>query len=407
MPVPFVEAQFADSGEPIRVMRLDVHRASFQHEVAIVRTHSDYAGAYPTGSPVRFSWGAFPNTRDTFFGYVHHDEPRADADGRNRRPETDIVCIGVTGVLGEDVSRSWLNTRLDLMVGDIAEDARLLFSAHTGDHVLENVTQAAESSWKFLTRRAQDEGKVLFGAGPTVALLDRSVVLNERGAHAIRINRTEALTVRGSVGELDIDGRSAVTREAYALGDRGLVGATSRSLPTDRAYLPDPQERRIVTGSVVEGAGGLERDVSVLQRDDQMLHDLTVKVSGVRIGVMPTGVVELRDFGRRYDGFWSVDSVKFRAFPATESSTEFRLVKASVNPRARAVRRGEQIPSTGVKRVMRVVEGKWVASFPSDTQKRNQTSLIPLRPAPHTFEDAPEPDQNGDGLVTALVEEFV
>ena len=342
---------------------MELHRASFAHEVGVFRVHSDYAAKYPTGAPVRAVWGAFPNARDTFFGYVHHDEPRADKGDQARRPETDIVCVGATGVLGEDDSRSWLNTRFDLMVQEIAEANQLLFTSHRNDHVISNAVQAAESSWKFLSRRAKAEGRVLFGVGSTVASLDRSVVLNERGPHAVPIDRSEATSIQGVVGELDVAGREAVTHEAYALGDRGLVAATSRSRSTNRAYQPEPREKRIVTGIVADGAGELEHAMETRDRDGRMLHEMTITVGGVRVGLMPTAVVELRNFGRRYDGYWSVDKIRFRVQPTTESSTELTLMKAPVNPRANARRRGTSVSRTGIsRRAMRLVGERWVAA---------------------------------------------
>ena len=363
MPLPFVDASFATTGEPIRAARMELHRVSFQHEVAVLRVDSAYASAYPQGSPVRVSWGAFPTTRDAFFGYLHHDKPIADEDQRGRRPETRLICVGATGVLGDHHSRAWLHSRSDLLVEELANSENLLFSAHQGRRTLANPIQAAESSWKFLTRVAREERQVLFGVGPAVLLLDPLVVLSERGPYAMLINRGEALSVRGTIANVDLDDHEAVLREGYAVDENGVLVAAAGRLPgSDRAYRPTPTERRFVTGSWPQSAADLGEEVLVRDRESTLLHDLVVKIPGARAGMVPTTITELRGFGEQYDGFWSVYGAVFRVTPSSEATTELTLRKAPINPRVRAERRGAVLPTTRSDRSMRLVGERWIAS---------------------------------------------
>lgn len=362
MPLPFVDGEFSETREPIRAARMELRRAAYAHEVLIMRTNSEYSGAYPTGAPVRVSWGSFPSSTDTFFGYVHHDEPVADEHERASRPLTDIVCVGATGgSLGDHGARTWLNTRADFLVEDVAREAGLIPATHPGRSVLSDVSQAAESSWKFLSRIAREDGKVLFGRGLTVALLDRAVAVSELGDLAPVIKRGEALRVRGRVGDLDVDSRESVVRDAFSLGEAGLVAATDRGrAQRSHVVLPPPRERRIIAGSS-KSAGGLVRAIEADHRHEDFLYTLTVELRGTRAGLVPTSVVQLRDFGRRYDGYWSVNEVTYRLTPSERATTEVVLRRAPVPARNSSSRRGE-VRANGTRRRARLVAGRWVAA---------------------------------------------
>ena len=361
MPLLYAEAKFAETGETIRAVRMELHRAAFQHEVAVFEVPSTYGAAYPQGSPVRLSWGSFPETKDNFYGYVHHDRPEAGKEDR-RTPMTKLVCIGTTGVLGDHGSRSWLNTRSDLVLEEMALEHGLLFAAHQGRRTMSNLVQAAESGWKFLTRVAKEEGHVLFGVGPAAVMLDPVTVMNERGPLAMLIERSETTSLRGTVGALDVGTRESVTREGYTLADSGALVAAGSPLPGgDRAVRPEAREKRFVLGTASGSAKDLGEEIFAASRDEGFLNELEVEVRGARPRVVPTTAVELRGFGRQYDGFWSVRDVTFRL--GSEMTTELKLHKAPVDARSRAQRRGSTLPRRGASsRAMRLVRGRWVAA---------------------------------------------
>lgn len=365
MSLPFAEVSFPAKGMGLRIERLEVIREAFHHEVAVVRiSNAQYSSVqFRSGEPVIIAWGNFPRVREEFYGYVHHSSPDYDED--LMRPAANLVCIGMTGPATNPRSKSWANTRSDLLVKEVAESLRMHHQLEKSERVLSSVVQGGVSSWKFIAEKAKKDGLVLYPRGPRVYLRNRDKVMRDFGDHAVTLRRGTATKLRGVVGELSPGEREAVRREGYGIGKNGLVAYSTDTRSDDlRAEnRPRPLVDRIVTGFGATQTKDIEHVIEAEEREGAYIHEAEVDAPMLpHLGVC--GPLVLDGFGKRYDGFWSVSRVKFVIAPG-EKRSEIRMVKSTVTdplvrPRLAGTRPRATYPDK-LDDVARLVDGRWVA----------------------------------------------
>jgi hypothetical protein len=360
MPLPFAEVFAPTISLRFEAQRYEVTTGAYRHEMAVIRTYDDTRSRFPTGLPISMRWGDYPRIQKNFVGYVHHTEPLFDRDDdRYLRQVVDVVCIGTTAPLSEEESRTWMHTRIDLVAQDMANLAGTELTADTDGVVLSNIVQGAESSWKFLTRRAKEAGLVLYAQGPRIFLRDREKVMRELHEYATVIRRGEESRLTGAVGEIAPD-RGAYEREGYGLDRSGnLVAATDRSRYGNLVEQTSPMQRRIVSGSARGDAGQVKRAIEAQRREETFLHEVKLTLPRILPTASVCAPVVLSGYGERYDGLWSTNAVTSSSGAQNDPSTVLELIKAP--PAEYATPKPGQRPLGTERDSVRLVGSRWVA----------------------------------------------
>lgn len=314
MPRPFVEVYFSSSRTWPRPVEVEITREDYSHEMAVltVRERDLSAARYRSGSPVFIRWGSVPKLVEHFYGYVHHTLPSVHDSRDPTVPYVEVVCIGASRPFSEPKSRSWIHTRLDFLVEEIAQEHRFNYRADKSLKRLSNVTQGGESSWKFLCDLARENGMTLYPNGTELVLRDRDKVLDEKLNYAPVIGRGGVSRLKGVTGETNPSSAEAFEREGYGLqGDRLIAYRdTPRGNNTRENFEPDPRMKKIFTEMSGEDRGDLEHTIESERKRDKYLYQITASIPWMpRLQVADPVVFD--GLGERYDGPWSINRARF------------------------------------------------------------------------------------------------
>jgi hypothetical protein len=145
--------------QPLAVL---VKQADFAHELmtCVVSTGALPYNGREEGLPVRLTWGHFPGTAQTYYGYVHHTEPYYDTKNNNT---VKLVCLGASSSLSQPLQQSWANQSADAVVRDVVTSAYLSVDIEPHLKVWPVLTATDCTAWEFINKLA---GKIGYRLRP-------------------------------------------------------------------------------------------------------------------------------------------------------------------------------------------------------------------------------------------------
>lgn len=314
MPRPFCSAEFATLGSNPVPKHVRVIRTSFSHELLVMkfRDRDLSAANYKTGMPLAVQWGVHPKYREEFIGYVHHVVPSVE----NRSwdpPEIEVVAVGPTSAIRNEMPRNWGATRSDLVVEQIARDHRLGASVDRSPIVRPSLMQPAKSGWSFLIDLAKEDGYFLSATGTVVNLWDLETRLRALKDYAPVFHRSGVAKFEPLTGETNPTGNEATEMTAYALGGGGVAGFSENARSGTKALSdflkPTAQYGSVVTGPL-DSALDARKHVEAAKRRTSRIYQATTRLPAFP-PLRPGDPVVFEGYGARQSGMWVTDSVEF------------------------------------------------------------------------------------------------
>lgn len=364
MPRPFCSVSFPTLRTSPVPKHVRVIRAAGSHELLVMRFRDrDLSAAnYRSDVPLHVSWGFFPHQREDFVGYIHHSRPTVEHSGT--LPEIEVVAVGPTRVLRNEVPKNWGATRADIVVSQLATANRLAHDVDASPVVRKNLMQPAESGWEFLRDLAEADGYFLAASGILIHFWDLDKRLPKLRPHAPVFTRKNTARFRPLDGETNPTDREASSGTAYALDLAGKGSAYSTSFATgtsslDAALKPGTHFSRVAAGAVLTDARDAKMHLESEARRNKRMFQAEADVTPFP-PLRPGDPVVFHDYGARHSGYWMVDRVEF------ELSGEKITSKVSVSrAEARDDGRRPALPATRSphrkRPTARLVAGAWVA----------------------------------------------
>lgn len=363
MPQPFCSVTFPTLKSAPTLTSARVIRAAFAHEMVVLRFRDrDLSSAnYKSDVPLQLSWGYFPHHREEFYGYVHHVRPSVERTGG--APEIELVAVGATRVLRNELPRNWGSTRADLVVAQLATAARLGADVDASPVVRKNLMQPAESGWEFLRDLAEEDGYFLSSSGTLVHFWDLDARISKLKPHAPIFTPKRVEKFQPISGETNPSGREAASGEAYALDLSGKGAAYSDNFSSGTKALSDalkPSRRfsRVAAGVVLEDAQAAKTHLAATERRNKRVYQAEAK-GGAHPPLRAGDPVVFDGYGARHSGFWVTDSVEF-SLESTKITAKMKVSRAeAADDGARPTSPGTKSPARK-KSAPRLVAGVWV-----------------------------------------------
>jgi phage protein D len=311
---------------------LRVVRESFTHERVVFRFLPEdiSASKIQTDTPVLISWGWLPKNREVFVGYVSYVAANVDSVRIPANESVEVVCVGVTRILRDEVSRSWGNTRADLVLQrmtrhfPIESDSDVSPVPHLG------LMQHDQSYWKFLVELAHADGMHLSCTGPRIHLWNLDARLRELSDVAPVFDRRQRQIkdFESLVGEL-LPERESLRSEAFGLEKQDLVARASNPETAQSIYDELRQQRRFTTveQGVFDSGADLAQHLDAKRRDKGRIYQARVELTP-HPPLRPADVIVLVGNGERYNGPWVVDKADF-TIEKRELSMEVEVSRAN------------------------------------------------------------------------------
>lgn len=271
---------------------------------------------YPTGSPVRLTWGNRYG-QNVFVGYVHHLKP----DFQIRHPRSLLVCLGASYPLQEVRQRSFEGITADLAAGLLARDQSLGWQVDAHPRVYPTMLQDTISDWALLQRLAHETGYVLRMEGTTLQFVTRAhmeayyrpraqVFTQTRSAVANLQSLNTVLSFQPVVGDFFPQTGAANTTKVLTQIDP-LTGSTmsltraGTGAAASRAFFSSPLDSPAHTP--LEAESLLEAAV----QNSKYVYRAKATLRGSAL-LAPERFVYLKGVPAPYGGYWTVLGVHHR-----------------------------------------------------------------------------------------------
>jgi hypothetical protein len=336
--------------------------SEFSHDVSTITMPRDSADAlrYTADRPMRIE--AANNIRKSldWFGYINHIEPIYTTRD-SQRPFIKVFCIGASGVLRSEHSRSWKSRTIPSVIREVVTGNRFNFVGDDHSTVWPSLLQHGESDWQFISGLAKRIGYSLTSAGPNVFLKKRSTSL-EKDASTIPVlsplNGTLDV-IRPSRGSGAPQGGELAPREAWAVDPRRVQTIYRKEQPASgdfgRSAL-SPIFNRITTDHAVGSLDEITARLGGESEANRMYIQATTSGAG-DIRVRPGGLVFVRDVSASDWGYWFVHNVT-HTITGSRHSMEMLLGRDAVGT---ANVLDPPLLSASNKITAKLLNGKWVA----------------------------------------------
>lgn len=367
----------AIDGVPVDYMsikRLSVELTENMHNLVIL----EFAGLNPQlvdqyiDRPLTVSIQMRERPTASFCGYISHLEPLAvtSAGTVNNSPlqMTRVYCLGASYVMKSKRSRVWENNNIYEIVSEIAERYKFSVSVPRDEYRVGRLVQKAQSDWEFLVTVVNLWGYRMLMDGTHLHIWDPYKALNHR------ISYSALYTIRGLGGDpspqpgqiLKFDGRiGAVSPDGsrsydtlHLLDKQGQLLSVLNEDFAEQSGLGVPVNSQF-SNTIGVNADTYEMGSKIVEASLRKKFPMTAYVEAVGDpGIVPGGIVNIKEYNAQFDGFWYVTSVKHEI--AQSSMVSFlKIAKDSldgVTPSPNAVSPYVTPPSPAL------TNGKWAAS---------------------------------------------
>jgi phage protein D len=186
LPVGPVIYAITVNGSPVKDIPLDVELRQCwgKHDLFFVRieyprtqTNIPTMKLWPDNAPVKIIWGRRPDNIQTWYGYVNHNNPKANADSGSKAFQITYVLTGISKQMNTDKNRTWGEVTPTYIARKIAGEYGLRCVVTKTDWVLPYEVQANESDFHFLNRMSDKTGYRFWVGNGTLYFINPAVVL--------------------------------------------------------------------------------------------------------------------------------------------------------------------------------------------------------------------------------------
>lgn len=307
---------------------LTISQREFCHDIAIAHLPIERAGSarYDTGTPVDIRWGTrFPNSRNRFYGYVHHTEPVYTRGGANVRTQTlKTVCIGASYRLKQPRQRVWKKRTVSSVVQETINGVKFSGEIEAHPQVWESLTNPGQSEWMFLAELAHRVGFAFYVSNTDAHFHNRITRFRRLQASApvFTAQQPDALndgddvySFHPVVGETTPDGGDNAIRVVQGVDPRfvrAIAAVDREGIPINEqlakfSFAPEflKYEAGVVAGNI-GAAQALLEGMADKNRWHYVAKAEVVGVPSIRQG----SPVFFDGLGLRDSGFWYVEGVE-------------------------------------------------------------------------------------------------
>lgn len=292
-------------------------------------------------APVYFVLDSGPGRQQVFVGYVSNISPvnQSTLGFVNKSPfqQVELYCVGASYYMKGTKSERWYPPTLSNIVSTMSK--RYGFSADypRDSYVPNGLVQTAESDWEFLVKTVNKYSHRVSVHGTHIHVWD---VYNTTGRASsyhdlLSVNSNAGpqpctiMSFDAYLGSISASGGASSTAVSYLDNQGRSLKVTSRDV-TGSSYLgkkvvSDFEDFVATTAVSFEEA---QKEVMRLEKADMpFIATAQVAAGG---GIVPGGLVNVRDYGSDFDGLWYVKSVRHN-LSGSHYTTDLELAKDAVD----------------------------------------------------------------------------
>lgn len=308
----------------------------------------------------------------SFYGYIAYLEPLSvtSAGTVNNSPfqMTRVYCLGTSYVMKSKKTRIWENKNIYEIATEFAETYKFSVSVPRDEYRIKRLVQNSRSDWSFLSYVADLWGYKVIMDGTHIHVWDPYRALNHRvsysALHTVRgLNGNpspqpgQIIKFDGKIGAVSPDGSRSYDT-LHLLDTQGNVLSVLNEDLAEQSGLGTPINS-LFSNVVGINADSYEMGVKIVEANLRKKFPMTAAVDVVGDpGIVPGGIVNIKEYNTQFDGFWYVNSVRHEI--AQSSMVSFiRISKDSldgVTPSPNATSPYVSPPESAL------MSGKWVAS---------------------------------------------
>lgn len=282
------------------------------------RAITDYVDA---GVRVLISNGA--GRRQEFCGYVSYVEAEAvSRDGLiNRSPfqDANIICLGASSVMKGKKQKVWENVSIGILAQELATEYGFSLDVNSRNYQYPRLIQQSESDWEFLVRVAKLYGCRVTVHGTHMHVWDPHKAIGRLPSYHILSTSRSAInnipgivmSFRGTFGYETNEGRSA----DYVITSTSTDGTitTVKSDPNLTETWTGYEKKKKYVHELPSTAQNPAEAQAVLEQLDKEFYAFNAEMEVLAgAGIVPGGVVDLREYNSNFDRLWYVRSVKHK-----------------------------------------------------------------------------------------------
>lgn len=310
----------------LSIKRLTLEFTENMHNLAIL----EFAGLNPQlidqyiDRPMTVSIDMRERPTTSFYGYISHLEPLSvtSAGTVNNSPfqMTRAYCMGSSYIMKSKRSRVWHNKSIYEIATEMADNYKFSVSVPRDDYRIERLVQKSQSDWAFLVYAADLWGYRVLMDGTHIHVWDPYKALNHR------VSYSALYTVRGLGGSpspqpgqiLKFDGRiGAVSPDGsrsydtiHLLDKQGQLLSVLNEDFSEQSGLGTPINSQF-SNVLSINADTYEMGTRIVEAALRKKFPMTAYVEAVGDpGIMPGGIVNIKEYNAQFDGFWYVTSVR-------------------------------------------------------------------------------------------------
>lgn len=336
-------------GVPIDYMQLQkitLELNENMHDLALL----EFAGVDPTtidlylDAPIKFSIELPDRESTKFYGYITFVEPVVvSSEGTVDGSPLQVLrayCFGASYRMKGKRSRVWENMTLPDIAKTLANKYQFSVSVPNDSYKFPRLVQSAQSDWSFLSDAVTRLGYNFSLHGSHIHIWDAYKALEHRTSYStlytIRGMKGDVspmpgqiITFSGKIGNVTTDGSRSVDT-LHTLTKTGDVVSVSNDLSTEFSGMGTPVNRIFYNDLNVFSDSYEMSDrlvTGAMRRKFPMIADLTVVADP---SIVPGGVVNLKEYNAKFDGYWYVRNVTHEILHST-MVTHLKIAKDSLD----------------------------------------------------------------------------
>jgi phage protein D len=272
-------------------------------------------------APVRVFISTGPGREQEFCGYVVYVEPGSNSQAGlvNNSPfqVSNVVCLGTSVSMKGSKNKVWESTSLPIIAQTLAYNYGYSLDVYKDTFEFPRLVQSSESDWAFLLKVCEMYGMRVTVHGTHMHIWDPFKALGRLSSfNKLYTSRSTLDNVPGSIlkftgtfGYLSPEGMSTNFKTA-SLDRYGTIVEVTSASQKDHSWSGNGHSSKFMneintTTQTVEEAS---RKMKEYNRK-YFAFNASVQIVGGS-GVVPGGVVEVRDYNSNFDGYWYVHSVQ-------------------------------------------------------------------------------------------------
>lgn len=183
LPVSPVVYAVTVNGVPVTevILNVSLEMAWGLHDIAGIRIEYNRGETmsairpWPENALVTMTWGRGPASLMTWYGYLNHYEMKSNSDSGMHNLQVTYYCIGTSKPMNSQSSTTWGDVTPTYVAKVIAARYGFRCVVTSGASIIQNLTQAAMSDFKFMNYLAEKTGHRFWCSNGTVYFVDPAI----------------------------------------------------------------------------------------------------------------------------------------------------------------------------------------------------------------------------------------